>query len=740
MTLAGWPVDAAALAVTFGALGWLLGIVAVPQPLGALTRLWLALSLAVPATTLVALPGLFLQRLDLTSVVLATAGLGLAAGWRGRKSFAPSVPMPLLVRYWLELHRVRRALGRKGAPSLLRRRLPPAIPAVPPQVLLGIASVALVSWFVVLTPQLARGSSPWPSGLSLYYWSMAESVVSAHGLPASLAEWGALRPFPVEYLVATIHGSVTAIVAGDTGLGLQDHYRLTLLLLTVVAAFALFRAWLPAWWAFLAASLSVSGVYLSSKLLSYRPETFGFLLVLWSAWLFDEALQRRSVRWTVLAGIVVATSFLAHGSAWLVAGPLWLGILVGRTARLPAVRSSVATRLRGVASAVRPRAPLGLLAVGGTAFVLTVVGITAGSGTADRLIPLLTGDKSAEVATTEVATASSDPTWDFYYLATYQPVGAPTSPPDLCGNLLRSRIVREPWAGVDVLSPLFQAGLVLVVLLLALAPFPSSALRRILLGAGVFSLGLYVVTEALCHVYHTFVPARAGPSRVLPYYVIAAAVLLALCGWGATWGFRLFAERRAKAGRGGLLTRSVTPVSIGMTAILSGILIIAFSPVGGATGEESSGRLSDVTGEAYLWMRDNLPTDAIVMTNAYTAGSLGAVSERTGLLDGRAPYLESPSWLAEASGWLRIARNYFADPASYRQDLPARVDYILVAKPGVDMGGRSFVTNYRALRNEPGLRLTRNFRQSAILLFEVTDDDPAGRGSAAAETSGALLR
>jgi len=680
----GWLTDVAALTVTFGLTGWLLGLVLVPSGLPGAKRLWLSLALSVPATTLLALPGLLTEQLVPVSLALSAGVLMVVAGWRALRH-------PAHVSF-----------------TAVRR-------AVSPVHVIGVCAAIAVAWLVVLGPQVKPNPNPWPNGLSLYYWQLVQETVRGGYFPATLGEWGSPRPFPFEYLVTTVHGTVTALVADETGLALQERYRLAVLVLTLLASFALVRRWLPAWWAFMAATLGVSGVYLLPKLASYRPETFGLTLVLWSGWLLDEACERRSWRWAALAGIVAACAFLAHGSVWLICAPLWLAILAGRFTRRPARR-----RGSGGLAWLTPAArsvPVRLLAAGGVAFLVTIAAVSGGTGTASRLASVFTGH-GGEAA----PMAREDPTWALYYAATYDAVGLPSGPPDMCGKALRLRTVRVPWERLDTFSAPAQAGMGLVIMsLLVLGPRARWPGRRLVLAAAVFVGVTYAVTGSLCLAYTNYVPSRAGPTRILPYYALALALLLALFGWLASDGSARAVSRWRSSARS-RLGRIARPGVVGaaVTAAVSAGLLVWLTPIGGTErDQEVPGRLSPVGGEAYSWMEARLPPDAIVMTNAFTAGSLGAVSRRTGWLDGRVPYLESPQWRDQATRSLEEARVYFSDPPGHRDDLPPPVDYLLVAGTGVNLGGGEFLTDYEALAREPNLRPVRSFDDAQIVIYKV---------------------
>ena len=118
-----------------------------------------------------------------------------------------------------------------------------------------------------------------------------------------------------------------------------------MVLTAIFAAFALWRRWLPSWWACLAAILTLNVGRVETRLLVYKPEAFAFILLIWAAWLFDEAIERRSRRWGALAG-APAGFVLPRPSGQLAArGPLLGGILIGRVPRCSGAATG-ARRLR----------------------------------------------------------------------------------------------------------------------------------------------------------------------------------------------------------------------------------------------------------------------------------------------------------------------------------------------------------------------------------------------------------
>ncbi len=121
--------DLAALAVTFALTGWLLSLVVLPEPVGAARRAGLALSTAVPAALLAALPGLVLDRLGTTAFLLGVAGLTLLATFRtGTLAALRRSPRQVLGRLRAA---PRRAAGRRGVPPAGSAAAPSCRPSWP---------------------------------------------------------------------------------------------------------------------------------------------------------------------------------------------------------------------------------------------------------------------------------------------------------------------------------------------------------------------------------------------------------------------------------------------------------------------------------------------------------------------------------------------------------------------------------------------------------------------------------
>jgi hypothetical protein len=131
--------------------------------------------------------------------------------------------------------------------------------------------------------------------------------------------------------------------------------------------------------------------------------------------------------------------------------------------------------------------------------------------------------------------------------------------------------------------------------------------------------------------------------------------------------------------------------------------------------EPRAGGLSAGALDTYRWISQNLPFQARILANGYTEGALGMLSQRMGLLDGRTPFAQPDPWRAEAIHLLSRSRAFFRRPAS--STVPGGATYVAAARPGVNLGGSYFPTNFRALARDPGLQ--RIHETGGVTLYRV---------------------
>jgi hypothetical protein len=686
------------LLVTFFLAGFFAGWIVLPTALGRWDRFFLSLALAVPATLLAGAVGLATHSLAAWNVALGITALAAGAAWRAKAA-------------------LRGLWGRVRRPEFHLPR-PQAVPVA------LIVCAAALTWFTVLVPEgIEDTGSGHPNGTIVYYhWGIVGRVVEAGGIPPTLPEWGRQREFPYEYAFSVSHGAATSSLAGNSGFVLEERYRIAMVIAALFATFALWRCWLPSWWAWIAAVLTLNVSRVETRLLVYKPEAFAFILLIWSAWLLDRAIGRRSRLWGALAGLVLASSFLAHPVSSLLVAPLWGGIILGHAAPPLWRRRPSALPWRPVLAAV-------------VVFVVLFGSL--------RLVIGSTGQDLAQSPKNGI-----DETRVVYNLAyvSANPFARPNVPE--CNHPFGVYSTIRPffssnasWFFFDIharSSVLLMLGalilLVGAILLQApprLARWPDSAKRAVITWSS-YAVGVYLLAVLICVYYSTWVPQRVGPMRLMPYWALIFPILIAGVAWG---GSRLLSQLRAPhfarfdrldfRGRAGWLGHGVGLVP---AVILSVATIWTFTTVTASQdrgvppfeiASPRAGGLSPGAIDTYRWIDRNLPPSARILANGYTEGALGMLTRRMGLLDGRTPFAQPDPWRSEAIHLLSRSRAFFRHPAS--SAVPGAATYVAAGRPYVNLGGSYFPTDFRALARDPTLQ--RIHETGGVILYRVRSRD-----------------
>ncbi len=581
------------------------------------------------------------------------------------------------------------------------------------------AAGLLVLGITVLVPSraavgdslLPKTSTPW------YYMAVARDVADAGAIPATIQEWGQARPFPTDYLPATAHAAAALeLLPGDILVAFA-WYRLAILGAAAAMAALLLRRWFSTWVAVLGACLLLSTVRLETKFLDYRPETFGLVLALFALWAADRAMTDRSARSLAVALAAAVATFLSHAEVFLLLGPALAGLAM---ARALVGKGRVGLRVPHPAQ-LRPLAVAGIVLAGA---VIIGGGLNAVFAGEFRLLGYVTTTRHSPppVPADRIPAGwkfSGDPTWNFYVASVAPALDGEPPPTNFFGSSLLPRAILEVWPGLDARGrgDLITLGGLLAAPLL-LWPWLDQRRRRFLLAWWLFGVGLLVGSWLLFSISKTYVPARVGPRRLMPYELfvpVMSAVLL------------LFAlDRLLRPGWRLLLPRRGAMIAAGALLAIVTIGAAAPAPRSILNDEPDEPGLSAVGYDALRWIDANLPPDARLLTNAYTDGSILAVAHRQAILDGRAVYLEDADFLAESTSLVLGARVLFADPggAAAADYLAAeRVSYLLVATAGPngnDLGGYLlFDTKVETLLGGGRYTQVRSFGDGRLLLFEV---------------------
>jgi hypothetical protein len=592
------------------------------------------------------------------------------------------------------------------------------------------AGVVLAIALVVIPSRLAVGSALLPFTSTVWYYAnLAHVTAAAGGFPATLPEWGTDRPFQTDYLPVTAHTAAAfQLLPGDL-LVQQELYRLAILVVGLVLATVIFRRWVSSWIALLGAIVLFATVRLDFKYLAYKPETFALDLALFGLWLIDRALLERSRSLAATAVVTGAIVFLAHAEVFLVFLAAAAGIVVARSLVVPSGR-------RWLGLGVRRSTGRSVLLGGSILAAALVVGILGNGALTGsfRIIGYVAGDR-ASVAGAEDAghlvfvpdeipsgwRFSGDPTWDFY-VAAVAPAEVGLPPPHrFLDPRMLPRSILLVWSGLDARG---RGALAVLLVLLALPivswPFLDQRRRRAVLGWAIFGASLFAGSYLLWWVSATYVPARTGPRRLMPYELFLAVGAAVFVMWAV--------DRLLVHGWRALLPYRGSMVAAGATLAIMCAAIVAPGPA--ATTDDPEPGISPAGYEAYRWLDANLPADARILANAYTDGALTALSHRVGIVDGRAGYLEDPDFLHQSTALALGARVVFAEPDAQgaRSFLQReRVDYLLVigsSGSGNDVGGYlPFETDTAAIAMSRRYTLLQTFGDGRLSLYRV---EPGG--------------
>ncbi len=593
------------------------------------------------------------------------------------------------------------------------------------------AGIGVAVLLVIGPSRAAVGDALLPYSSTVWYYAhLAQATAASGGFPASLAEWGTQRPFQVDYLPVTAHtAAVFALLPGLDIRFLLEVYRLSVLVSFLLVAAMLFRRFVSSWIAAMGALLLAGTVRLDSRLLAYRPEAWALVPMLFTLWLTDRAIVERSRRLALLASASAAVTYLAHAEVFLLLGPGVAGLAV---ARLVAAGGRLGLRgpdRRSVTVAVAAGALVlggGMVLGSGAALALTgearVLGYAAGRPAA----------APAQIPPGEVPagwTFTRDPTWDFYVAAVAPGQLGAQPPRSFVDRRLLPRSTAHVWPGLDGRVPAFLLVLgALVAAPFVAWPFLDRRRRAILVAVAVFGAGLLVGAYLLFAISHTYVPQRTGPRRLVPYELLVPVVAAVVVLWGVNRvlvpGWRALIPRR----------RTAMAVSGAFLAVVTAGML-APSPLVLSDDQGDPG-LTVAGYDAYRWVGAHVPAGSRILANAYTDGSLAALTGDVGILDGRAVYLEDPAFLADATRLVLGARSLFLDPGGAGAGAYLarnRVDYLLVAGEGAisaDLGGYAvFQTDRSALAASGRYTLVESFEGGKLLLYAVNVPSAAGGGS-----------
>jgi len=532
-------------------------------------------------------------------------------------------------------------------------------------VLGGVVLLALPQLAAIAArPDSMPDPTPWN------FWRVTRQYERAGGTPESSAEWGVTIDANTDYPgFSAGSAAVAAMTGGSDSMLAAQIARVITVVGVLLAFFVLARSWgASRAAAFGGAAVLGALSYWAVKTASYRPEAYGYVLMLLVPAFVTGYLASR--RRSLLAAAAVGTAALSqiHGISFVVAGALVAAVLV--------------------AELVRRRSREALAAIALVAVLVAGLWIVTDVAVNGRVRQV-----SQSTTLPEPGPGRPDPTLEFLRQTRSDP-SAPVV--QSFGGLVRSTLDRGFAADSDADTLLYAAAIATAVAAITVGLVlrrrsTACLLVRAVLAAGF--VGLICVAFQLG--WSTYVPRRTGATRVLG----AGLLLLPLVGAVAV----------TLAGSGRLRRVLVaTWVTLGVLA-----LAVSASTIWGI-------REWQPTRAAVSSLRaTELPRRSLVVTNAFSEGFVPSALGRPGITDGRGPYLEGERLLRRATRILDDAHRFFADPVAGWPALRDRgVTHVLVGTdPWMFGTNQLFPVDGAALSSIPDLELVD--RGPGYVLFRV---------------------
>jgi hypothetical protein len=518
--------------------------------------------------------------------------------------------------------------------------------------------------FLVVAPQIGMVfPAGYPVGtITWYYWGLALRMLETGTIPATSPEWGGSYPFQGDYILYTAFSAGLAQLAGRSSeFALMEILRLGSLLWGFAAALAALRRFLPTGAALLGTLLFFTATHVFLKYTGYRPEAFHYFLIFSGLWAADRLAERPSVSRAVPVVAIFVMLWIGHGVVLVISGLLAIGVILSRWIfERPTLRQVAFVAAVPVAGVICSSL-VDLLLQGGVLLFQNAVDPGRIQG------PF-----------------ASDLTWQFRQWLLGGRLLLDGDPSD-AENLLTQRVFL-PWPVLDLEDPPLALVAVLLLGLVSLPfltwPWLGRAARRLHVASYIYLAGLIGVVYMFLTLYDTYVPQRVGFGRLAPFTLVAATIWLAV---GATGVVNAVSEAlawwRARRPSRVPLPRSANAWrAVGWAAMITTAVLIGAGPsIQASRGVLDTSKLSADGHEALVWIRDHTPRDSVVLANAYTEGSIYAISGRNGLLDGRAPYNKEFAFLRESVELLQLGRSFYGGETSVSDMAALGVDVVILA-------------------------------------------------------------
>lgn len=525
-------------------------------------------------------------------------------------------------------------------------------------------------------------SSHLHGAIAFYHWGIVRETFWAGHIPSSLLEWNRWEPFPYEYLGSVLHGAGASFLAGQAGFVFSEYYRLLMLFYIALGLYALWARFMARPFAWLASLVVLSTSRFASRIDIYKPELVAVSFAVWAAWLLDEAIERRSMIWGAFCGLVSGAAVIAHPVGSTLLFPLFAAVLLARVLqnwRLP----------------WRP-----LLLGGAVAAGIFLAGLVFYGQTEQDLSQSKQDGVDQSIVLYDLAFSHEDyPPGLFGKEA----VVATSSDEGVCSSPFGFWSTVQPFSTTPlsaVVLPIGGGSGWMIPLLLALALFASSFLfsgktQRAIVFLSVYLLLLGMLVFAVCGYYDTWVPERVGPGRVAPYWAFALGGIIA-------------------GGAAALVSLVRGKLKLALGAFFAAAIILLCTPILRTDVVLRDPQPTGQASAALRWIKEKTPKGSVVLLNAHTEGGAGAITRRSGLLDGRTPFVQPDPWRSRAIELLHDSRWFFL--TGDEQYLPEEADYLVVLRGHEQVGSSRFPVR-APLRKVPALQLQRQW--SHVQIYKV---------------------
>jgi len=501
---------------------------------------------------------------------------------------------------------------------------------------LGRIVAVLAVAVVLVAPQLlaiAVRADSVPVSTPWYFWGLAQGYADDGEIPTTVVEYGVETSALTDYAgFSAGTAALSFFSSGPDDIHAAQFMRAIALVGTALGFLLLARAWGASFVSAVGGgAVIMSFAYLSGKLSSYRPEGFGYPLMLIVPAFVVVYLRTRDRSTLIAAAVGTAALSQIHGISFTVCGAL-----VGATfaTRIPALWRDRAPEIKAVA--------------------LGVALIVGAWWAADLVISGRLTQTGKATSVPEISASGIDPTLEFMRaVRTFPEEPFPETGAEVARSVLELGLFvpSQQWG-----DNVYEAVVVVAVIIVLVGLATRTRGLGTLLGFAAVAVAIIV---AICFAFQigwdTYVPRRTGWYRFLGQALVFVPLLASAA---------LGLARRAR------WSRVLLVGWLGVAALAYGVTA---KPLYDIHDTQPSREALDAARNL------DLPPDAVLSTNAYSEGFVTAVLDRIAVTNGRGPYHQA-ELLDTAIEQLDAARAFYADPVGERDYLrESGVTHLLVS-------------------------------------------------------------